>query len=75
MFSGSGAATADLSGGINVNVMHVLLSLEGLPCGLAEHGPQFGCRLLPLGAAESFRPNDELAFRRNGDNQLGHDRP
>jgi len=54
-FSGSGAATANLSRGIDVNVMYVLLSLDGLPCGLAEHGPQFGGRLLPLGAAESFR--------------------
>jgi len=75
MFSGSGAATANLSRGIDVNVMYVLHSLYGLPCVLAEHGPQLGGRLLPLGAAESFRANDELAFGRNGEGQLRHDRP
>ena len=74
MFSGSGAATANLSRGIDVNVVYVLLGFDGLPCGLAEHGPQLGGRLLPLGAAESFRANYELAFRRNGDDQLGHGR-
>jgi hypothetical protein len=54
--------------------MYVLLGFHGLPCGLAEHGPQLRGRLLPLGAAESFRANDELALGSNGDDQLGHDR-
>ena len=52
--------------------MDVLLGLDSLPGRLAEYGPQFSGRLLPLGTAESFRANDELAFGRDGDDQLGH---
>ena len=72
MLFGSGAATADLPVGIDMDVMDVLFGFDRLSGWLAEHGPQFVGRLFPLGAAQPFRPNDELAFRGDGDNQLGH---
>ena len=58
-----------------MNVVYVLLGLDGLPCGLAEHGPQLRGCLLPLGTTESFRANDEFALGGYGDDQLGHGRP
>ncbi len=55
-----------------MNVVYVLLGLDGLPCRLAEDGPQFRGCLLPLGTAESFRANDKFALRGDGDDQSGH---
>ena len=55
-----------------MNVVYVLLGLDSLSCGLAEHGPQFRGCLLPLGTTESFRANDEFAFGGDRDDQFGH---
>ena len=55
-----------------MNVVYVLLGLDGLTGRLAEEGPQFCGRPLPLGPAESFRANDEFARGGDGDDQFGH---
>ena len=63
---------ADVARGLDVNMVYVLLGLDRLANRLAEYGAQFRGCLLPLGAAESFGANDELAFGRDGDDHLRH---
>ena len=66
------AATANLTMSLDVDVMDVLFGFDGLAARLTQDGPQLGRGLFPLGSGETFGPDDELAFRRDGDDQLSH---
>ena len=57
---------------LDVEMMDVLLSFDGLARWLAQDGAKFGRGLLPLRAGKAFGAHDEFAFGRDDDDQLGH---
>ena len=57
---------------LDVDVMDVLLGFDRLAARFTEGGAQLGRGLLPLGAGQAFGADEELAFWRDGDDQLSH---
>jgi hypothetical protein len=57
---------------LDVDVVHMLLGLDRLKGRLAEDGTQLSRGLRPLRAGQSFGAHEDLALRRDDDDQLGH---
>jgi hypothetical protein len=64
---GSAVATTYSTAVLDVHVVDVLLGFDGLASGLPEDVAEFGGRLIPLGASDSFGADDEFAVSRDGD--------